>query len=124
MADITQKQANVLLKEWQIRLGLQDWRIKLVTNCKPNEMELENCAGCTDWTESIKTARIEILDKNYYGKRIVPFDFEKILVHELLHLKLCLVSNNVDEFQERYMHQIIDDLARAFIDAKRSVNNG
>lgn len=124
MADITQKQANVLLKEWQIRLGLQDWRIKLVTNCKPNEMELENCAGCTDWTESIKTARIEILDKNYYGKRIVPFDFEKILVHELLHLKLCLVSNNVDEFQERYMHQIIDDLARALIDAKRSVNNG
>lgn len=46
MADITQKQANVLLKEWQIRLGLQD------------------------------------------------------------------------------MHQIIDDLARAFIDAKRSANNG
>ena len=124
MADITQKQANVLLKEWQIRLGLQDWRIKLVTNCKPNEMELENCAGCTDWTESIKTARIEILDKNYYGKRIVPFDFEKTLVHELLHLKLCLVSNNVDEFQERYMHQIIDDMARAFIDAKRSANNG
>ena len=124
MADITQKQANVLLKEWQIRLGLQDWQIKLVTNCKPNEMELENCAGCTDWTESIKTARIEILDKNYYGKRIVPFDFEQTLVHELLHLKLCLVSNNVDEFQERYMHQIIDDLARAFIDAKRSANNG
>ena len=124
MADITQKQANILLKEWQTRLGLQDWRIKLVANCKPNEMELENCAGCTDWTESIKTARIEILDKNYYGERIVPFDFEKTLVHELLHLKLCLVSNNVDEIQERYMHQIIDDLARAFVDAKRSVNNG
>lgn len=124
MADITQKQANILLKEWQMRLGLQNWRIKLVANCKPNEMELENCAGCTDWTESIKTARIEILDKNYYGERIVPFDFEKTLVHELLHLKLSLVSNNVDEFQERYMHQIIDDLARAFVDAKRSVNNG
>lgn len=124
MADMTQKQANILLKEWQIRLGLQDWRIKLAANCKPSEMELENCAGCTDWTESIKTARIEILDKNYYGERIVPFDFEKTLVHELLHLKLCLVSNNVDEFQERYMHQIIDDLARAFVNAKRGVNNG
>lgn len=123
MADISQEQANILLKEWQIRLGLQDWRIKLVANCKPNEMELENCAGCTDWAESIKTARIEILDKSYYGERIVPFDFEKTLVHELLHLKLCLVSNNVDEFQERYMHQIIDDLARAFIDTKRGANN-
>lgn len=124
MADMTQKQVGILLREWQTRLGLQDWRIKLVANCKPNEMELENCAGCTGWTESIKTARIEILGENYYGERIVPFDFEKTLIHELLHLKLCLVSNNVDEFQERYMHQIIDDLARAFVDAKRSVNNG
>lgn len=117
-------QADILLYEWKNRLGLQDWRIKLLPNCKPDEMELENCAGCADWTESVKTARIEILDEKYYGERIVPFDFEKTLVHELLHLKLCLVSNNVDEFQTRYMHQIIDDLARAFIDAKRSMNNG
>ena len=111
--------AQELLSEWQNRLGLQDWRIKLVPDCKPEEMELEGCAGCTDWSESIKTARIEIIDQQYYGERIVPFDFEKTLVHELLHLKTCLVSDMVDEFQSRYMHQMIDDLARAFVDAKR-----
>ena len=78
---MTVDSAQDLLAEWQNRLGLQDWRIKLVPNCKAEEMELEGCAGCTDWSESIKTARIEIIDHQYYGERIVPFDFEKTLVH-------------------------------------------
>lgn len=82
-------------------------------------MMLDNAAGCTEWTEAIKTARIEIIDPAYYGKRIVPFDWEKTLVHELLHLKTCLVSEDVDALQARIMHQMIDDLARAFVDAKR-----
>lgn len=109
-----------LLQEWKDRLGLHDWRIKLADNCCPEEMTLQDCAGCTDWSETIKTARIEIIDPKYYGERIVPFDWEKTLVHELLHLKTCLVSDMVDDLQARYMHQMIDDLARAFVDAKRS----
>lgn len=111
---------NKLLREWQKRLGLDDWRIKLVDNMNPEDMTLENVSGDVDWSESIKTARIEIMNPKFYGKRIVPFDYEKTLIHELLHLKLCLVSDQVDEFQARYMHQIIDDLARAFVDAKRT----
>lgn len=108
-----------LLEEWQKRLDLQDWRIKLFKNCKPEEMTIQGVDGCTEWTEPIKTARIEIIDPQYYGDRIVPFDYEKTLVHELLHLKTCLVSDMVDDLQARYMHQMIDDLARAFVDAKR-----
>ncbi len=69
--------AEDLLRKWQKRLCLQDWHIELVTGCSPDEMMLENCAGCTDWTESAKTARIEILDPQYYGDRIKPFDLEK-----------------------------------------------
>lgn len=109
-----------LLREWKTRLGLQDWTIKIVYNCKHEEMTLDNCSGCTEWTEAIKTARIEILSSTDYGARILPFDFEKTLVHELLHLKLSLVSDNVPDLQARYMHQIIDDMARAFVDAKRN----
>ena len=112
-----------LLDEWQARLGLYDWGIKLEPNCKPEDMFLADCAGCTEWSETIKTARIQIIDPQYYGERIVPFDFEKTLVHELLHLKLCLVSDQVDDLQARYMHQIIDDLARAFVSAKRKGEN-
>ena len=60
-----------------------------------------------------------MLDPQYYGDRIVPFDWEKTIVHELLHLKTCLISDQWEPLQMRYMHQMIDDLARAFVDAKR-----
>lgn len=111
--------SNKLLKEWQTRLGLQDWIIKLNDNCKPEDMVIENVTGCSEWTESIKTARIDILGEEYYDERIVPYDFEKTLVHELLHLKTSLISSQVSDLQERYMHQMIDDLARALVSAKR-----
>lgn len=108
-----------LLQEWQDRLCLQDWRIILCDNLKPEEMTDENVAGCTVWNETIKAARIEILNPEYYGSRMIPFDYEETLVHELLHLKTSLVSDGVCELQERYMHQMIDDLARALVNAKR-----
>lgn len=114
------EKGDALLAEWKERLGLTEWRIKLVDNCEPEDMTLEGCAGCTDWSESSKTARIEIIDPKFYGERIVPFDYEKTLVHELLHLKTCLVSDTADDLLARYMHQMIDDLARAFVDAKRA----
>lgn len=109
-----------LLAEWQKRLGLQDWRIQLIDHCRPEDMTLPDCCGCTDWREAVKTAVIQILDPDFYGERIVPFDYEKTLVHELLHIKTSLVSDQVDDLQARYMHQMIDDLARAFVDAKRT----
>ena len=112
---------SLLLAEWKERLGLQEWRIKLLTDCAPEDMSIESSAGCTDWSEAIKTARIEILSEQYYGDRVIPFDFEKTLVHELLHLKFSLISTHVDDLQARYVHQIIDDLARAFVNAKRGV---
>ena len=108
-----------LLKEWQHRLGLDDWAMSLVTDLKADEMTISDTDGCASWTECNKSARIEILAESEYGERIRPYDFERILVHELLHLKTSLVSSNVDDLQERYMHQLIDDLARAFVDAKR-----
>jgi hypothetical protein len=114
------KKHKALLAEWQERLGMTDWRIKLKPKCKPEEMAQEG-SGCVEWSESIKSARIEILDPAYYGKRVVPFDWEKTLVHELLHLKTSLVSDSVDKLQERVMHQMIDDLARALVSAKRSL---
>ena len=105
-----------LLEKWKRRLGLHDWKIKLYVNCKPEEMAMSEVAGCTEWSESGKTASIEIIDQQYYGERIVPFNFEKILIHELLHLKMSFWCQNDDNVEDRVMHQIIDDLARAFVE--------
>jgi len=94
-----------LLEKWKRKLCLQEWRIKLLTHLRPEEMTIPGtAAGCTEWSEANKTARIEIINPACYGERIVPFNFEKTLIHELLHL----------DVSDRLMHQIIDDLARAF----------
>lgn len=110
------------LQEWQERLGLTDWAIRLHDCLPTGEMTEENVAGVTEFQEVNKCARIEIMDPDEYGDRVIPFDYERILVHELLHLKLCLISETLGEdiLQERVAHQLIDDLARALVDAKYS----
>jgi hypothetical protein len=87
-------------------------------------MAMQNVDGCTEWQETIRTARIDILDPVCYGDRIIPFDWEKTLVHELLHLKFCLVQDVENDMQSRLMHMYIDDIARALVDAKRSGKDG
>lgn len=109
------------LRKWQKRLGLDDWKIILRTNVHPNDMKLEGCSGTSDWRECGKTAVIQILGAQYYGERIVPFDQEKTLVHEILHLKFTfLETHGENDTQDRIVHQLIDDLARALVEAERS----
>ena len=115
------KAASDLLSRWKNRLALSDWDIKIKINCKPEEMTCEAVSGEVDWSEVGKCAIIRIIDPEFYGERIVPFDFETTLVHELLHLKFTLIGDNVPELQERVVHQIIDDLARGFVQTKREI---
>ena len=113
-----------LLNEWQERLGLQDWVISLTINCKFDDLELDNACGETDWEDTIKTATIKIISEKEYGyDRLTKFDFKKILVHELLHIKFGLLSFTTQDYEGKVMaevrHQLIDDLARALVMAKR-----
>ena len=104
------------LKEWQTRLGLFDWTIK-VKLCEPHQFTLEDCDGECEFILILKCAVIRILKPEYYGDRIMKYCAERILVHELLHCKLCILSTEDDGFN-RLMHQIHEDLARALICAK------
>ena len=112
-----------LLEEWQERLFLHAWRIVLRPKCKPDEMP-SGMWGSTEWAEVNKTARIDIVDPDCLTDKMIPFDFETVLVHELLHLKFCLLSNETDRMEDRYVHQLIDEMARAFVAAKRSGKDG
>ena len=103
-----------LLAKWQARLGLSDWAISLDANAQPQDMTLQNVNGETEYNEVTKSAVIRILSEKYRSVRVRPFNFEKTLLHELLHLKLCLLDESGNDFQDRYVHQLIDDLARAF----------
>lgn len=116
------KQFN-LLKKWQKRLYLTDWVVDFRPNSVPSDFVLQDCVGETEWQEVNKTAIIRIVKPDCYGQRIVPFDFEKTLVHELLHLKFCLLGESGNDLQDRYVHQLIDELARALVASEREVQN-
>ena len=107
-----------LLKEWQHRLGLDDWKIVLKEDCSPNDMVLKDVVGETEFEEINKCAVIRIITEKDYGNRIIPFNFEKTLIHELLHLKFCLLGESGNDLQNRIVHQLIEDMAKALVDAK------
>ena len=109
-----------LLNEWQERLGLQDWEIILRYNCKREDMdEPDYSIGETHWETTSKCARIQIISKEEYGN-------EKTLVHELLHCKFSMIDKDLNTYEgivtEQARHQLIDDLARALVMAKRRRN--
>ena len=116
-----EKKYEKLLDEWQERLGLQDWLIWLRYGCKPEDFDGERDGECRFTSES-KQAHIRIIDENLYSG-MLDYDFEYILVHELLHIKFNLLECGSQLYEgvvtEALRHQILDDLARALVMAKR-----
>lgn len=102
-----------LLGYWTDVLGLQEWNITLITNCSPNDMTLSGVAGETEWNDTLRTAVIRIIDSKDWGERVVPFNPEKILVHELLHLKFSALDESGDPLRDKLTHRLVEDFAKA-----------
>ena len=112
-----------LLNEWKIRLGLQNWNIILRYNCEPSDLELQEASGETSYVSSTRAASIRILSEKYFGDRMLVYDFEEILVHELLHIKFAYLQNQNGTYESKILqekiHQLIEDLAQSLVMAKR-----
>lgn len=111
------KTSALLLKEWRERLVLNDWFINLSYACDPSDMALENCAGECEWETTNKCASVRIKHEKYL-ETPEYYNFERTLIHELLHIKFGIVWNNVDGAARDLLHQTIEELARALYDAK------
>ena len=85
-------------------------------------MHVEGSVGCTSWHESTKSAYIQIVDPKKIGNLTRSFNFEEVLVHELLHLKTSLLSSMKEDetLTDRILHTLIDDVARAMVDIKNT----
>lgn len=106
-----------LLRTWQKRLRLEDWTFKLIDACSPEDFQIGGVCGECDYQEVNKSAVIRIISPSFYGECLIPFNYEKTLVHELLHAKFALLENSENELQNRVVHQLIEDLARALVEA-------
>lgn len=101
------------LEYWTDVLGLQEWDITLETNCSPNDMTLSGVAGETEWSDTLRTAVIRIIHPKDWGERVVPFNPEKVLVHELLHLKFSALDESGDPLRDKLTHRLVEDFAKA-----------
>jgi hypothetical protein len=111
---MTVKKANKLLRKWTKKLGIEDWTILLKIN-QSNETMEENC-GDIDLCFQNKSAVIRILDEKEYDKGIIEsFNFEKTLVHELLHIRWATFQPDVESLEYKFFHQALNDMAKLLV---------
>lgn len=116
--ELTLEEKEKLADYWVKRLQLDDWDIKFNLNASRNQLG-EGTVGEARLNEVTKQAVILVLKKEGFDdwECAFTFDFECVLVHELLHLKLCLIESDPDnELRNRVVHQLLDDLAKALVD--------
>ncbi len=114
---------NKLLVEWQKRLKLGDWNIRLI-KCRANKMT-ENCLGEVNYELSNLTAVIHLLDEIDYPSELFSYDMEQVLVHELLHLVFATVTpDDVGSLKHTLFEQSIEKMANVFIEFKEVLCKG
>jgi len=123
-------EAYECMREWQNRLFLKDWFIK-VAFASPYEMgdDMKRSIlgqACEDTMD--KTCLIRIVDTHdgHEDDLVKPCD-ELTMVHELLHCKLERADYAPDNTEGRAYkqaeHVLVEELARAFVMAKYGIDN-
>lgn len=119
-------QAKACLSEWQKRLFLEDWiiRVELV---EKDDLELDNVSGEVDFEYTNKSAVIRILykiDDDFISK----MPHELTLVHELLHLKYNLIhpaesGQHIEQvFYDMHEHMLLEQMAKSLIMVKYNLS--
>lgn len=118
---MTEDAANALLLKWVSILKLSDWDIRFKWRCDPTRMAIQDSAGCTSYNDVCRQAVIEIADFNQYQPDMEGFepDYEQVLVHELMHLKMSILDTGESEIQNKAVHILVDSLAQALVKANR-----
>lgn len=118
------EQVQECLKEWQTRLFLDDYIIKIAL-LEPHEMPEINCDGYNQRFNTLKSCKISISRKLKDDEQcIIRHCEEYVLVHELLHCKPWLshyTENNGSAeacYIEQMEHTMLDEMAKSLIMAK------
>lgn len=118
---MTKAEQETIAREWIMRLGLEKWKIKGMLDAAHEDFSSsdEIRAGETEWVAVTRQATIKILRKEAYADP-EEYDFERTLVHELLHLVFAPFYPSTGDCLETVVHMTIEDLARALVDARHA----
>lgn len=118
-------QAYECLREWQTRLFLDDWIIKLEL-VEQHEMPDTDCDGYNRFFKTTKASKIFIAKKaKDDADCLIKHCEEHRLVHELLHCKYNWLEIDGHNFTAAYFdvldHALLEQMAKSLIMAKYGV---
>jgi hypothetical protein len=112
---MTNDDLQALCTEWQKTLRLQDWDIT-ATFARHYEMQEPYWLGQCSANDTMRSARIKILDPNDHHEKLADQDIEETLVHEQLHLYF---PGSDDPARDLSLEQGINAVAKALVSLKR-----
>lgn len=125
---MNERTAQALFAKWVKILGLQDWEIRFHWKVRSYDMAAQDSRGVATYNMVKKQASIQMLDQQddeeWEGFK---FDYEKTLVHELMHLKLAVIDVDQDDehkdpVHEHVVHQMVDEFAKIMVNLDRRQN--
>ena len=117
------QQAYECLREWQERLFLTDWLIKInLIDTNTIELNEKECSGTIIMTFENKCATMNIVCLTDDARnRIIKVCHEQILIHELLHLKYNWIEPT-GAYESKYVddieHQLLEQMAKSLLMSK------
>lgn len=116
---MTQEQARKLFDKWVAVLGLGNWEIVFRWRVRGVDMSIGDSVGCTEYELSGLKAIVSMIAEEDYPRSEFEYDYERTLVHELMHLKLAPLDDSGDGVHDKVVHMLVEELARALVGAKR-----
>lgn len=115
---MTEEKANELFNKWVSVLHLESWDIKFQWKVRERDMNLRESCGCTTYLHQSRQAIVQMMDPVDFSNALFGYDYEKTLVHELLHIKFADLDDSGDPLRDKLTHQMVDDLAKAFVECQ------
>jgi hypothetical protein len=119
---------NELAKFWEDKLRLSNWDIKYIFDCHRKDFVVGGRTGECATNYMLHSAIIKIADETeLFDDEREGFDFEQVLVHELLHLNFDLLYGNRAKRDECFdgnlsdeiTHYVINTVACALVKTRR-----
>lgn len=115
---ISKEDLNSYLEKWQKILRLDHWTIqaKIV---RAEDLSDQGNQGEVCSVVCTRMASIKLRDPiDWPSDCMGEYDMEEVLVHELLHCSFGILDTE-DEMRQNVQHQLLNDLAVAFIKTAR-----
>lgn len=100
------------MKDWQKRLGLEEWRIGLRV-VRIAELD-KRTWGNAEWDMASKTGVIRVLDPRDYNLKgsDLRLDMECTIVHELVHIQVAPLQAEDENDREDVVNRIMTALLK------------